>query len=679
MMPRCLCLPLSGLLLAASAIAAPPSLELPHGVLMGKQPTLSAVGQDAQGHFLIEATGDGAAGMVRRRALHVPSTGVPAAGAVVWDAGGRLTGSAGVPPLPSPLERRLFTFDGPAGQKGTVPFTWQGLSPETRATLDMASALPPMEGTGERRLAWLRGDRTHEAAGGAERFRTRSSVLGDIRHSIPLIVGPPVGKATGGAPDAFRAAHQGRGIAIYVGANDGMLHAFDSANGAELFAYVPGALLDAVPALADPAYQPRPFVDGTAASADALVGGAWRTVLASGMGMGARGVFALDITNPRQFGPVAGALWEFTEHDDAGIGHLRAAPLIASVQVGAKAAEPRHFVIVASGINSLAANGAGILFLLALDKKPIQPWQAGFNYFAIPTNGAIASVPNALHAPALVTSANGNAILAYAGDLQGNLWRFDLEQLTARRIFTAVDEYGKRQPIAHAPAIAYAPGGGYLVLFGTGRFLEQADVNPSGFALQSVYAIRDQPAVPGGAAASRQELVRRTVSAADSRTITGAPVIYAGPAAKRGWYFDLPLSAASGERAAAPVLVSAGTMMLDTLQPGPGAGVTARTYVLEAISGMPVDAAGTAGSGGQTAAATASASLAPGLVFPVDVSTGARDPTGGTVATRTFAVLRPDGQGGMVAASPVKVRFRAGRLGWREVANWHELHETGKK
>lgn len=670
------------LLFATSTLAAPPSLEVPHAPLMGKPPTLSAAGQDAQGRFLIEATSDPAtgAGTVRRRALQISSPGVLASGAVAWDAGARLTGSVSVPPLPATLERRIFTFDGAAGQKATVPFTWQDLSLETRVAFDMAGALPPLEGSGERRLAWLRGERTHEAPGGIERFRLRSSVLGDIRHSTPLIVGPPVATPGGGTHTAFRAAHQGRGTTVYVGANDGMLHAFDAANGAELFAYVPGVLLGALPALADPAYLSRPFVDGAPASADALVGSNWRSVLASGMGMGARGVFALDITDPRQFGQGGGALWEFTEADDAGIGHLRAAPRIASVRIGANASSaPRHFVIVSSGINSLAGNGSGILFLLALDKPPNHPWRAGVNYFAIPTAAAIASMANALSAPALVTSAEGNAVLAYAGDLQGNLWRFDLAQLSAQRIFTAVDEYGKRQPIAHAPAIAFAPGGGYLVLFGTGRYLEQADVSPSSFSQQSVYAIVDQPAAQGREAAGRQALARRTVSGAESRMITGAPVVYAGPGAQRGWYFDLPLSAASGERAAGPVVVSAGTMILDTVQPGPSAGMTARTYVLEAVSSMPVDASGHAGSGGQTAAAIASATLAPALLLPVDVSTGARDPTGGTIATRAFAVLRPDGQGGMVAASPVKVRFRAGRLGWREVANWHELHEAGKK
>ncbi|UUZ49827.1 hypothetical protein LP420_06630 [Massilia sp. B-10] len=169
---------------------------------------------------------------------------------------------------------------------------------------------------------------------------------------------------------AFRARFKSRPVVAYLGANDGMLHAFAADSGAELFAYVPRVLGPQLSALAAPGYLARPYVDGSAGQGDALVGGVWRTVLASGMGMGARGLFALDITDPAQFGTAAGALWEFTDRDDPAIGFQRAAPLVARLRTGMQRGQVQygHAVLAASGINPLAPDGPGALFVLDAGK-----------------------------------------------------------------------------------------------------------------------------------------------------------------------------------------------------------------------------------------------------------------------------------------------------------------------
>lgn len=592
-------------------------------------------------------------GSVRRHALKVTPDGAASTSAVpAWDAAA----------LPAPDLRNIFTFSG----LGTVPFAWPGLPDELRALLNA-------DGQGEARTAYLRGDRRRELGQPDGVFRRREGVLGDIAHSVPLIVGAPAASAAGEGHDAFRAQAAARTMAVYVGANDGMLHAFSVADGAEQFAYVPRTLIAGLAEYGNPEFRARSYVDGSPGQGDALVGARWLTVLASGMGTGARGVFALDISNPSAFAQGLGALWEFTDSDDPAIGFVHAPPQLVKLTAGARGNEPmhRHFVIVPSGIGSRARDGNGALFLLALDKPAAQPWQEGRNYYRIATSGADGALPNGLSAPGLVTSADGSAILAYAGDLQGRLWRFDLAARTAQRVFTARDAAGRTQPIAHAPKVVFASGGGYLVLFGTGKLTEQADFLPSSYIPQSLYAIHDRLEVPAVPVGSRAELAQRTLSGSGNYTVRGDTVDYFGPAARRGWYLDFPNTGNDGERIAGSPSVASGAVIFNTVLPGAHecAAAASRMYALDALSGL------VSGSRhAPTAELMASATLLPPLVVETKGAMGARDGAGGAVATRTFSIINSGPHG-----RKVTVQFPARRLGWREVANWQELHDAANR
>ena len=199
--------------------------------------------------------------------------------------------------LPSPSTRKIYTsvYDSD-GRGAMVEFRWASLPQAQRALFDIAG-----DGAGEARVDFLRGDRSRETGNAGGIFRRRSSALGDIVRSIPAIAGAPSASVQGAGYVNFHASARKRRAAVYVGANDGMLHAFDAASGVELFAYVPAALHSSLADLTTPGYVHRPYVDASAGRGEALVGGKWRTVLASGMGMGARGVFALDVTDPANF------------------------------------------------------------------------------------------------------------------------------------------------------------------------------------------------------------------------------------------------------------------------------------------------------------------------------------------------------------------------------------------
>lgn len=615
-----------------------------------------------------------------------------------WEASALLTGPYGKPGSPTPDERRIYTMRADASlTTATIEFKWPALDPAQQAWLDASSANGMPDGLGERRLQYLRGHRDLEAGNPGGMFRKRRSPLGDIDWSSPVLVGPPATNGQGDAYRQFNDKNQKRKTAVYVGANDGMLHAFNADDGRELFAYIPRALLPRLNALTVPQAAHRPYVDGRAITAEAQARGQWMTVLASGMGGGARGVFALDVSNPDDFFGGAGALWEFTDADDRGMGYLPVKPLIAKFRLASASGESgyRYFVVVPGGLNpapaqgAAGAGGAAALFLLSLDKAVGEPWRSGTNYFKFVLSAAAAALPNGLGTPALVTDGDGAVRYAYVGDLQGNLWRFDFGNAAwpissinaainaasnAKRIFTARDASGVRQPISMAPSVAYAPGGGYIVMFGTGKYLEAPDVLPASSGMQSFYGIHDAlgdaPAVDG-----RAELTSRTLEreGAGYRMAGDAFTFGDGKSDRKGWYFDFADSARTGERVVSEATSKGGLLVFNSLIPeadicAPAGG---RTYVLDVLTGLSPSPRATG------------VTLRPGLIMPpvileTPLQVSANTPIGRRTETRRSTVVSP-GPDGLKQVDAIESIRHVGRLGWREIVNWQELRYVPHK
>ncbi len=633
-------------------------------------------------HVVIESAVDetGRSGQLTLRAVSTDGGAISTGAAPLWEAGAVL---AGPPPRPAPQDRKIFTLLRHAdGSTASVPFTWKQLGQDERAWLDLAPAGAVPDGLGAARVDFLRGDRGREIGQPDGVFRRRAGILGDVLHSTPLLVGAPSSAVQGAGYDAFHSRYRGRPEAIYLGANDGMLHAFDARDGVELFAYVPNALMPVLGQLGEPGYPHRPYVDGSPGQGEALVNGRWRSVLVSGMGMGARGVFALDVSDPGAFADGDGALWEFTEQDDPAIGYVSAPPLVASIRVGTQdgAAQYRYFAIVSGGAGNHAqepGNTDGALFLLALDKPATERWQRNVNYYKLPAPASIAGQANALGQPALVSAADGTARYAYAGDLQGDLWRFDLSgspPFSSGRLFAARDDTGRSQPIAQAPRAVYAPGGGYLVLFGTGAPPGDDGAPVNDLAPQSFYAVRDSALTPVAPVRGRSELERRTLSGDAAFTIEGKDFDYGGAGVKKGWYFDFSSARNDGERLAASPALAAGVVFISTVVPGadPCAAAATRTYVLDALTGF------TAPAGGLTGRLVKGGPGAFPLLLDLGAATGARNATGGAAAVRKIAIVNFQ-EDGAPALEQVQLSLRAGRISWREVPNWQELHEAAKK
>ncbi|RMD80039.1 MAG: hypothetical protein D6809_02220 [Gammaproteobacteria bacterium] len=509
-----------------------------------------------------------------------PATG-DVAGASRWSAAAELDGRD-----LSADPRVVLSFDGSDG----VPFRWGQLSNAQRDDLrtNPNGGLDPAA-VGQARLDYLRGDRSQEGAGYG--FRVRRSRLGDIVHSGPVYVGAPelgwpsTPPFPAGSPySAFKAAHAGRQGVVYVGANDGMLHGFDAATGKELLAYVPASLFATGPGeglhyLTDPAYQHRYYVDLTPTVSDVYIpaqpGGpaAWRTVLVGGLRAGGRGLFALDVTDPSQFSEAKAAdlvLWEFDSGDDPDLGRTFSRPTIAMMPNG------RWAAIFGNGYNDdPGGSGQAQLFILFLDGGLDGTWTPGVDYVKISTGVGSPANRNGLATPAVVDlDGDGVADRAYAGDLFGNLWAFDLSSASPNGWKLAfgggLPLFSSGQPVTTQPVVVKHPsepdagnGPNVLVLFGTGQYLVPGD--PADTSTQSFYGVWDR----GRAGRTRSHLQAQALLPgfpADVRVPTDRPVDYAGASGPRqyGWYLDLPVA---GERVVTDPVVRGDLVYFDTTIP----------------------------------------------------------------------------------------------------------------
>lgn len=612
-----------------------------------------------------------------------------------WEAGALLNQQ-------TPASRRIFSYRrGTAGGNG-ITFDWTSLSTTQQGWLNRNPDSPTQaaDGQGQNRLAYLRGDTTREQRNNGA-FRSRDTLLGDIVNSGPVYVGAPKRISFESAFNTFYTDNLNRTKAVYVGANDGMLHAFHGDTGAELFAYVPNAVMQNLPDLTSPSYTHRAYVDATPVISEAVIGSAWTTVLASGMGGGAQGVFALNVTNPAAFG-TGNVLWEFTDEDDPDMGNVMGVPQIVKLKTGVVngVSQYRWFVMTGNGLNSNLNDGTGrfnanapaVLFLLSLDKPANQRWTLNTNYYKFVMPASDATLANGLGSPAVALNNDGQALTAYAGDLQGNLWKFMLsdgpaaanvlptykDDTTAQPLFTATDGAGRRQPITMQPQVVFARGG-YMVLFGTGKYYEASDSRPAAQA-NSFYGIYDANITPRVRVTGRNRLnaIALTADGSSYRFSRTPFALGTGSTQKMGWYFDFP---DSSERQVTDALLSNGTVYFNSLLTGTdlcGTGSGSRNYAVNALTGLPVLS--------NTGYLSPTGMLGAPVIIELRVDKGVRDSVGLIDVTRTVEIWAFGatgggkqafvGEGGNAAPGTPGEKPPAGRFSWREIRNMNFITNT---
>ena len=502
-----------------------------------------------------------------------PNTGQvsTAASAALWLASAQLDAQA------YDTGRVIATWDPVA--KAATPFRWMptlvpnGISPTT----NLGKALATFAGdtNGQDVLNYLRGNSAQEKRNSGQ-FRNRTHKLGDIVDSAPLYIGAPAGFSQTSAYFNFAVANKSRSPVIYVGANDGMLHAFDAKTGSERFAYIPNGVFANLINLVNPYYNQAHlfYVDGSPQAADVqFTDSTWHTVLAGTEGAGGNSVFALDVTAPDSITTEAklssAVLWEFT---DSNMGLSFSTPAFATTSAG-------WLVFFGNGYNSPTQKP----FLYALDP------QTGVVRGKVDLCAAVPAACNALLANGLssVTVINSYgqvsafANVVYAGDLQGNVWRVDITNSNPANwvttiTFQARDPSSATQPITTAPAVTLNPLFprilGTMVMVGTGQFLGVSDLATT--QTQTMYGIFDPP--PGSSPPigftgipTRSNLVQQTLASATASGISVRTIPTPNSVTiptNRGWYVDFTLAA--GERLITnPQIEGGGGVVLTTYQP----------------------------------------------------------------------------------------------------------------
>jgi type IV pilus assembly protein PilY1 len=449
------------------------------------------------------------------------------------------TGAPGPTPREAPASRVMLTWNGTdtAINVGTVgiPFEWGSLTNAEQNTLDAgdASVTP-------NRLGYLRGDRVNEITTlGTGLYRARAGVLGDIVDSSPTWVGPPNApyvmtwkdnlKPATGMPEnsgqsylGFLNAEQGRLNVVYTGANDGFLHGVRTGSedfagnvinnpatpndGLEVLAYMPGAVLNTIHNPTTPSldysstqYAHNFFVDATPAAGDVFYGGAWHTWLIGGLGAGGAAIYALDVTNPTPANYIEGNAATIVKGEWSSATIVCANVANCGSNLGNTYGTPeiRRFhngmwgAIFGNGYGS-ASGDAGI-FVMTLDPATAA---ATFYYFSTNTAGG-----NGIGYVA-AADLDGDHITdyVYAGDLQGNLWRFDLTNASPNNWALTPGPLFKTpagQPITTQPVLASGIVAGtvpqLMVAFGTGQRTQFTNISAASYisGTQSLYGVWD--------------------------------------------------------------------------------------------------------------------------------------------------------------------------------------------
>jgi type IV pilus assembly protein PilY1 len=530
---------------------------------------------------------------------------------------------AGAPVVPL-TARTIYT----KGTSGLIPFLWGSLSGTQQAyftkpaityvssssglsqfcasggnclsaTAQDNNTIAAGGAAGESLVNFLRGDRSQEST----YFRVRTHVLGDIVSSEGRYVKVPLFNYTDVGYNDFKTLKASRSGAVYVAANDGMLHAFDAETGKESWGYIPSMILPDLYKLADKNYstQHQFFVDNSPETGDicpnaptsTCTSNQWKTILVGGLSRGGKGYYALDVTNPAS----PSLLWEFT---DANLGYTYGNPRITKLKDGT------WVVIFASGYNN--ADGLGRLYVLNANTGAlIRSISNGTGSAASPSGLARISA----HAAQAMTDNTSSAV--YGGDMLGNLWRFDINNDIGAAGYDAqlLVSFGSTQPITAKPTVATVDGKP-VVYVGTGRYLGVNDVTDS--SQQTFYAIKDNlgSTTYGNPRTAGNGFIQQSLTSGTCPS--GAPATVCSPGqivrtsssnavnwtTNNGWYVDF---VTGGERSSTDPSLGLGTLLFTTITPNNASASACGTastdtsasfvYALDYLTGGAVTGSGT--------------------------------------------------------------------------------------
>lgn len=459
-------------------------------------------------------------------------------GDAIWDASCKLTGGfctslPGNPYVTATKDhssRHIFTYD--TKTKLTHEFHVANLSPLQKQQLLNSNYITDsiangLNYTADDLVSYIRGDRTFESNLGGS-FRKRNSLLGDVIHSPARVLRGPsatyvddywydgspeqIAVTNGKSYSKFKNDNKNRDNILIVGGNDGMLHAFNAGinttnGGDELWAYIPSGVLDGLSEIANPSYKHKSFVDASPTIRDAYLGtganGKWSTIALGGLRHGGKSFYALNLGNDPKLPPTV--LWEFSNlNDPIDMGFSYSGGVIARVvaPLNSTGLQSKWVAFVPNGYNSNSHKSA--LYAIDLETGDVlHKWRTTFGSETYPNGmGPVTAADYVVYdksdtSQTYYGSDIGTDFL-YAGDLHGNLYRFD-----ATKIFTnpggvttnphILFDGPKNKSITVAPRVFTAEDGSQnvIVTFGTGKYIEPSDKSLN-IAAQFLIGVKDK-------------------------------------------------------------------------------------------------------------------------------------------------------------------------------------------
>ena len=435
----------------------------------------------------------------------VDSNGVPLSTALIWDAGQALTNiSADSRTIYTDVNGSLTTF---AKNNSTITQTLLGASSSSER---------------DRIIDFVRGVDVNDEDRDNNMTEDRGWKLGDIFHSTPVLVTPPVLALNDSSYQSFKTAKASRTSVLIAGANDGMLHAFRESDGGELWAFIPSDSLDLLKGLTLTGGDHQFFVDSSPIAADIKVSGAWKTTVVFGMRRGGPMYYALDITDTTS----PAFMWSFT---DSKIRESWSEPAIGKVKISGV---DKYVAFFGGGYDTAQNNAHGKAFFvvdLATGTKLWEYYNDGtsddrqYMNFSIPANPTAVDLNN-----------DGYVDYVYIGDVGGQLWKFEVSDgatsnWKGKRLFAAAPsqanppaagEYYPAQAIYGAPSLALDKNRNLWVFIGTG------DRNhPNAAASNRFYGVKDTTTMANGSTLTESNLADVTTSN--------------GVTSTQGWFFQL--------------------------------------------------------------------------------------------------------------------------------------------
>lgn len=517
-----------------------------------------------------------------------------------WDANEALSKT-------QPNDRNILTYKPSTG--AGIAFRWpkDELAPtETELDIEQLVALSTNAQTsitdvlGSSRLGFVRGENVAD-------FRSRSQLLGDIINSSATLIGPPsyyypddwgIDEPETDEPySAFGAKYATRQRVVYVGANDGMLHAFNagdlvngnytSGDGSEIFAYIPSPVFDNLSELADPDYSHKYFVDATPNTGDVFINDEWQTVLVGALGRGGQGIYALNVTDVDSISEKNAkdvVLWEFTDEDDSHLGYNYTSPLIVRMNNGKWVAVFGNGYNATEGDGFTAPDGKAAIYFVDIE--------TGNLITKLFTSAGSTANPNGINTPTAVDLDNDDIVdYIYTADLLGNVSKFNVTSSNSASwarmgdtLFTTDDDAGGTQPVTTQLAVASHPTGkGVMVYLGTGQYLESSDQYNDG-SLHRIYALWDEDpskstnldnSFPGDFLEQSINKELMLSYDTDNDNVDDASAIIRESSRKEidwsqhaGWYMDLQLgSTLTGEKVIASPVLREGLLLVSTFVP----------------------------------------------------------------------------------------------------------------